>query len=64
MYASECRRYADQCLQLAQELAPQHRSRLLELADEWRKAAEDLEELDEPDAHEGQFSNRNKNSVT
>ena len=49
MYASECRRYAEQCLRLAQELAPQHRDLLFALADEWRKAARDLEELD---AHE------------
>ena len=52
MYASECRRYAEQCLQLAQELAPQHRKLLLELGDKWRKAAEEL------DAQEDQFSNK------
>ena len=43
MYASECRRYAEQCLQLVQELAPQHRDRLLEWADEWRRVAQELE---------------------
>jgi hypothetical protein len=47
MYPSECRRYAEQCLQLAEELAPEHRDLLLELAQEWRKAAEELEEFDE-----------------
>jgi hypothetical protein len=46
MYAPECRRYAEQCLQLAEELAPEHRNLLLELAQEWRKAAEELEEFD------------------
>jgi hypothetical protein len=43
MHASECRRYAEQCLQLAQELDPQHRKLLLDWADEWRKVAEQLE---------------------
>jgi hypothetical protein len=46
MSASECRRYAEQCLQLAQELGPQHRDRLLAWADEWRRVAEELEELE------------------
>jgi hypothetical protein len=46
MYASECRRYAEQCLQLAHALAPPHRNLLLEWADEWRKVAEELEELE------------------
>jgi phage terminase small subunit len=53
MYASECRRYAEQCLQLAQELGPQHRDRLLEWADEWRRVAEELEEL-EPEEEQDQ----------
>ena len=46
MYASECRRYAEQCLQLAQALASQYRNLLFEWADEWRKVAAELEELD------------------
>jgi hypothetical protein len=54
MYASECRRYAEQCLQLARltELAPQHRQVLLEMADEWRRAADEL------DAQEELFSDK------
>ena len=55
MYASECRRYAEQCLRLAHALAPQHRNLLLEWADEWRKVAAELEELD---PQEDQFSNK------
>jgi hypothetical protein len=50
MDASECRRYARQCRQLARELAPLHRNLLLNLAEEWRKAAGELEELAELDA--------------
>jgi hypothetical protein len=52
MHASECRNYAEQCLQLARniKLAPEHRQALLEMADEWRKIAEAL------DAKEGLFS--------
>jgi len=55
MDASECRRYAEQCLQLAQELDPRHRDLVLGWADEWRKAAEELEELD---PQEDRFGNR------
>jgi hypothetical protein len=48
MHASECRTYAEQCLQLARSrLAPELRRALLEMAEAWRKAAEDL------DAQEG-----------
>jgi hypothetical protein len=48
MHASECRSYAEQCLRLAtSKLAPELRRALLEIADAWRKAAEDL------DAREG-----------
>jgi hypothetical protein len=60
MYASECRRYAEQCLQLVQQLGPQHRNLLLGWAAEWKKIAEELEELEEleeQDAQEDQFSN-------
>ena len=55
MHASECRRYAEQCLQLARELAPQHRELLLELADKWRKVGEEL------DAQEDQLRNEQMN---
>jgi hypothetical protein len=51
MYASECRRYAEQCLQLAQVLPPKHRERLLAWADEWRRVAEELEELEPQEDH-------------
>jgi putative SOS response-associated peptidase YedK len=57
MHASECRRYAEQCLQLAQELGPQHRKLLLGWADEWRRAAEELEELN---PQEDQFGNKQR----
>jgi len=57
MYASECRRYAEQCLQLAQQLGPQHRNLLLEWADEWRDVAE---ELDDFSPHEDQLSNKQR----
>jgi hypothetical protein len=61
MYASECRRYAEQCLQLAQQLGLEHRSLLLKWADEWKKAAEELEELEEQDAREDQFNDKARN---
>lgn len=53
MHASECRSYAEQCLQLARttNLAPEYRRTLLEMADEWRKVADEL------DAQEELFSN-------
>jgi hypothetical protein len=57
MYASECRRYAEQCLQLAEQLEPQHRNLLLGWAAAWEKAAAKLEEIEEQDAQEDQFSN-------
>ena len=47
MYASECRRYAEQCVQLARQLGPQHRNLMLEWADEWRRVAEEFEEPQE-----------------
>jgi len=54
MHASECRSYAERCLQLARtiNLAPEQRRVLLEMADEWRRIAEEL------DAREELFSNR------
>jgi hypothetical protein len=42
MHASECKRYADICFQLARELPP-HRALLLEMAEKWLMAAEELE---------------------
>jgi hypothetical protein len=48
MHASECRAYAEQCLQLARhDLAPAHRQVLLEMAGEWRKVAEQLDTQEE-----------------
>jgi hypothetical protein len=60
MYASECRRYAEQCVQLAQQLGPQHRNLLLEWADEWSRVAEELEELQELSPQEDQLSNKER----
>jgi hypothetical protein len=57
MYASECRRYAEQCLQLAEQFGPQHRNLLLGWAAEWERIAEELEEIEAQDAQEDQFSN-------
>ena len=60
MYASECRRYAEQCLQLTEQLDPQHRNLLLGLAAAWEEAAaelEEIEEIEEQDAQEDPFSN-------
>ncbi len=42
MHSSECRRYADECMRLAREVAPEHRKLILELADRWRKVAAQL----------------------
>jgi hypothetical protein len=42
-------------------LGAEHRNLLLELADEWRKAAEELEEFDRPDGEENWFSNKQGN---
>ena len=49
MHASECRSYAEQCLQLARtiNLAPEQRRVLLEMADEWRRVAEELDAREE-----------------
>lgn len=43
MHSSECRDYAVQCLELAREVAPEFRERLVALAEEWSEAADDLE---------------------
>ncbi|HEY6257122.1 MAG TPA: hypothetical protein VIY51_15160 [Xanthobacteraceae bacterium] len=42
MRSADCRKYVEQCLQLARELAPEHRKLVLELADKWLQAAEEL----------------------
>ena len=42
MHSSECRSYAEQCLQLVRELTPEHRKLLLDLAERWREAAAEL----------------------
>ena len=61
MYASECRRYAEQCLQLAQHLGPEHRNLVLKWADDWKEVAEELEELEGQDARKEQLSDKQKN---
>jgi hypothetical protein len=61
MNALKCRRYAEQCLQLAQRLGPRHRTLLLEWAHEWRKVAQELAGLEEQDAPEDQFGTKQKN---
>jgi hypothetical protein len=64
MYASECRRYAQQCLQLAQQLDPRHRDLLLKWAEEWKNVAEELEEIEEreqQDLWEDQLSKQKTN---
>lgn len=43
MHSSECHTYADQCMQIARNVAPQHRATLLDLARRWCDAADDLE---------------------
>lgn len=43
MHASECRRFAELCLQLARELGPQHHAQMQNMAAMWRKAADALE---------------------
>ena len=43
MRSSDCRKLADQCTQIAREVAPEYRARLLALADKWREAAARLE---------------------
>jgi hypothetical protein len=42
MHSSECRKYAEQCLQLAPDFAPEHRKLVLDLADKWLQAAAQL----------------------
>jgi len=42
MHSSDCRKYAEQCLQLAHELAPAHRQLVLDLGERWLQAAAQL----------------------
>lgn len=49
--SSECRLYADQCVQMAGE-APEHRALLLDLAKKWCDAAADLKIQEEPSGDE------------
>jgi hypothetical protein len=46
MQSSDCRKYAEQCLQLAPDLAPEHRKLVLDLADKWLQAAARLSALE------------------
>jgi hypothetical protein len=43
MRSSDCREYADQCAEIAREVAPEYRASLLALADKWLEAAARLE---------------------
>jgi hypothetical protein len=43
MRSFECLKYADQCAQMAHDVAPEYRELLLKLADKWREAAFQLE---------------------
>jgi hypothetical protein len=43
MRSSDCRKFADQCTQIAREVAPEYRASLLALADKWLEAAARLE---------------------
>lgn len=43
MHASECKRYADACARLADEVPPPHRTFLLDMAARWLSAAQELE---------------------
>jgi hypothetical protein len=43
MRSSDCRKYADQCTEIAREVAPEYRASLLALADKWLEAAARLE---------------------
>ena len=43
MHASECKRHADACSRLAEELPARHRAFVLDMAEKWLQAARDLE---------------------
>jgi hypothetical protein len=55
MRSSDCRKYADQCAQIAREVAPEYRARLLALADKWREAANRLEGVREKQSNNEQY---------
>jgi hypothetical protein len=46
MNSSECRSYAEQCSRLTEKSAAVHREILLDLADKWLTAADELAALD------------------
>ena len=46
MHASECRRYADMCLRLADELHQTHREFLVDQATQWLRVAKLLDQED------------------
>lgn len=52
MHASECKRQAEICFQLARELPPTYQPFLFEMAENWLKAAKEL------DREEGQHPAR------
>jgi hypothetical protein len=47
MRSTECSFNADQCGQLAREVAAKHRDLLLDLAKKWRDATNDLQTLEQ-----------------
>jgi hypothetical protein len=46
MHSFECRKYALQCLEIAETARPEHRERLLELAQKWLEVAAQIAELE------------------
>ena len=45
---SRYRQYAQECERIARTGAPQHRAVLLEIAEAWRRCAEDEEQAQQP----------------
>jgi hypothetical protein len=43
MQSSECRKYAEQCSQIAEKLDGEPRNALVEMAEKWLRAAAELE---------------------
>jgi hypothetical protein len=43
MHASECKKNADMCFQLAAELPARHRAFMLDMGEKWLDAAKELE---------------------
>ncbi len=46
MQSSDCRKYAEQRMQLAPDLPPEHRKLVLDMADKWLQAAARLSVLE------------------